>query len=256
MRILDRSVSGLAVLVTGAGSGIGRACAELFAREGASVGVTDYGLDRAQAVVDQIVTEGGNARAWRLDVADGQEIATKVAELASAFGRLDIVVNNAGVPASARLTDVDYEDIWDRTVSINLTAHQRVVRAALPFLKQSPCARIVNIASTEGLAAQANVSPYVATKTGVVGLTRAMAVELGRDGITANCICPGPIDSDMTSDISPEDKRRFARRRTAIGRYGIPEEIADMVLNFSLPSSAFLTGVALAVDGGIMARSV
>ena len=136
-----------------------------------------------------------------------------------------------------------------------LTAHQRVIRAALPYLRKSKWPRIVNIASTEALGATALHSPYSAAKAGVTGLTRSLAVELGRDGITVNCICPGPITTGTTARISDEHKAVFARRRTALGRYGDPEEVAHMTLSLCLPAASFLTGAVIPVDGGLMARN-
>jgi 3-oxoacyl-[acyl-carrier protein] reductase len=131
------------------------------------------------------------------------------------------------------------------------TNHSR----ALPYLRQSKSPRIINIASTEALGATALHSPYSAAKAGVVGLTRSLAVELGRDGITVNCICPGPITTGMTAQISDEHKAIYARRRTALGRYGDPEEIAHMTLSLCLPAASFLTGAIIPVDGGLMARN-
>jgi 3-oxoacyl-[acyl-carrier protein] reductase len=135
-----------------------------------------------------------------------------------------------------------------------LSAHQRIIRAALSYLRRSTCPRIVNIASTEALGATALHSAYSAAKAGVTGLTRSLAVELGRDGITVNCIRPGPITTAMTARIPDEHKRISARRRTALGR-GDPEEVAHMTLSLYLPAASFLTGAVIPVDGGLMARN-
>ena len=137
----------------------------------------------------------------------------------------------------------------------SFTAHTRTIRAALPWLRRAPHPRIVNIASTEGLGATRFGSPYTAAKTGVIGLTRSLAVELGPEGITVNCICPGPIRTGMTAAIAEEAKLEYARRRTALRRYADPEEVAQMTLSLVLPAASFTTGVALPVDGGLTIRN-
>ena len=252
---LSRSVKGLTVLVTGAASGMGRATAHVFAAEGANVAVTDIGLEPTQKVADAITTTGGSAKAWKLDVADRDDIATVVDDVAKYFGGLDIIVNNAGISVRVAIDDDGYEEAWAKGIAVMLTAHPRIIRAALPYLRKSKCPRIVNIASTEALGATALHSPYSAAKAGVTGLTRSLAVELGRDGITVNCICPGPITTAITARISDEHKAIYARRRTALNRYGDPEEVAHMTLSLCLPAASFLTGAVIPVDGGLMARN-
>ncbi len=252
---LSRSVRGLTVIVTGAASGMGRATARVFAAEGANVAVTDYDEAGAKAVADAITASGGSARAWRLDVADAEAVRTVVADIAKHFGGLDIVVNNAGISAALPIDDDGYDALWDRAVAVLLTAQQRIIRAALPYLRKSKSPRIVNIASTEALGATRLHSPYSAAKAGVTGLTRSLAVELGREGITVNCICPGPITTGMTDRIPDEQKAVYAKRRTALNRYGDPEEVAHMTLSLCLPAASFLTGAVIPVDGGLMARN-
>ena len=251
--LLSRSVAGRVAIVTGAASGIGRATALLLASEGAKVAVTDLDLPACEAVAAEA---GPNARAFALDVADGAAIKRTVADIAVHFGGIDILINNAGVSSFAPLDAEDeYEAIWHRAIAVMLTAHQRMVRAALPFLRQSDAARIVNIASTEGLGATPGDTPYVAAKSGVVGLTRGLAVDLGRDGITVNCICPGPIRTGMTDKVAEDDKAVFAKRRTALRRYGAPEEVAHVTLSLVLPAASYITGAIIPVDGGLMARN-
>jgi 3-oxoacyl-[acyl-carrier protein] reductase len=252
---LSRSVRGLTVLVTGAASGMGRATARVFAAEGANVAVTDYDGAGAQAVADAIVASGGSAKAWQFDVADAAAVTRVVNEVAQHFGGLDIVVNNAGISTVSAIDGDGYDALWDRGIAVLLTAQQRIIRAALPHLRKSKCPRIVNIASTEALGATALHSPYSAAKAGVTGLTRSLAVELGREGITVNCICPGPITTGMTDRISAEHKAIYAKRRTALNRYGDPEEVAHMTLSLCLPAASFLTGAVIPVDGGLMARN-
>lgn len=253
---LSRSIAGRTAIVTGAASGMGRATAILFASEGAKVAVTDLDQASCDAVVAEIRANGGTANAYALDVSNYDAIKSVVANVASDFGGIDILVNNAGISAFCPLDAGDeYDAIWDRALSILLTAHQRTVRAALPWLRKSDAARIVNIASTEGLGATPGDTPYVAAKTGVTGLTRGMAVDLGKEGITVNCICPGPIRTGMTNNVPEDDKTLYAKRRTALRRYAWPEEVAHMTLSLVLPAASFITGVVIPVDGGLMARN-
>lgn len=252
---LSRSVKGLTVLVTGAASGMGRATAEVFAAEGANVALTDLSDEAVEGIAAELRSKGLSARGWALDVADHGAIKSVVEEVATHFGGLDIVVNNAGISAFCPLDDPNYDAVWDRAILVLLTAHQRLIRAALPHLRRSASGRIVNIASTEALGATNRDSPYCAAKAGVTGLTRALAVELGKEGITVNCICPGPIDTGMTANVSDADRAVFAQRRTALRRYGLPEEVAHMTLSLCLPAASYITGAVIPVDGGLMARN-
>lgn len=254
---LSRSIAGKAAIVTGAASGMGRATAHLFAAEGAKVAVTDLRQDACDAVVAEIDAAGaaGEARAWALDVSDEAAIGRVVGEAAAAFGGLDILVNNAGFAIPADIAEDSYEDSWGPTIAVMLSAHQRMIRAALPHLRQSESPRIVNIASTEGLGATPGNSPYVAAKHGVIGLTRGLAVDLGREGITVNCICPGPIRTGITDAIPEEHKMIYAKRRVPLRRYGIPEEVAHMTLSCVLPAASFLTGAVIPVDGGLTIKN-
>jgi 3-oxoacyl-[acyl-carrier protein] reductase len=252
---LSRSVKDRAVIVTGAASGMGRATANLFAQEGASVAVTDINEAGVRAVADEIKAEGGTVEAWRLDVLDGDAIKQVVSEIGSRFGRIDILINNAGFMAFRRLDDEGFDAVWEKALGGLLTAQQRLVRAALPYLRKSDAARIVNIASTEGLGATPGDTPYAVAKTGVIGLTRALAVDLGPEGITVNCICPGPIRTGLTEAISEEHKEIFAKRRTALKRYGYPEEVAHITFSLCLPAASYITGAVIPVDGGLTIRN-
>ena len=253
----SRSIAGRVAIVTGAASGMGRATAQLFADEGAKVAAVDLGEDRVATVVDEIIGAGGTAQGWALDVSDRDGVPRVVNEIRAALGPIDILVNNAGIAVGLPFqTSRDtYLEAWDRTLAVNLTAHVLLIQACLEDLQRNADGRVVNIASTEGLGASAGQSPYTAAKHGVIGLTRSLAVELGRTGVTFNCICPGPIHTGMTAVIPEEAKTKFARRRVPLRRYGDPEEVAQITLSLVLPAASYLNGVVIPVDGGMLAQN-
>lgn len=252
---LSRSIEGKVALITGAASGMGRATARLFADEGAKVAIADVNSAGVEAVAKEINDAGGDAAAWTLDVSNKDAAVQIVGEVVERFGGLDILVNNAGVSLGQPIDSDTFEEAWERTLAVNLTAHIRLIRAAFPQLSRNGDGRIVNIASTEGLGATAGISPYTASKHGVVGLTRSLAVELGSKGVTVNCICPGAIHTGMTEMIPEEAKTKFARRRVPLRRYGDPEEVAHGTLNFVLPASSYMNGAILPVDGGLTTQN-
>lgn len=255
---LSRSIAGRTAIVTGAASGMGRATAHLLADEGARVIVADLGEQRVANVVEEIRVAHGEQAALGVvtDVSDPAQLERLVSRTVDVTGRLDIVVNNAGVSVinSPFQPADEFEESWAQTLDVNLTAHARLVRLALPHLLDSDAGRIVNIASTEALVSTAGLGAYAATKAGVIGLTQSLAVELGRHGITVNAICPGPIATAMTAGIDDESKEKYARRRVPLRRYGDPEEVAQMTLNLCLPASSFVNGAHIPVDGGMSIR--
>lgn len=257
---LSRSVANRSVIVTGAASGMGRATAHLFADEGARVAVADLGEQRVGAVVDEIRAAHGDTAAIGVgaDVADPEQLRGLVERTVDAFGGIDVVINNAGValPTSMFADADEYESNWATTVDINLTAHARLVRLALPYLMDSDSARVVNIASTEAIVTSAGMAAYAATKAGVVGLTKSMAVELGRHGITVNCICPGPIRTGMTDDIPDDAKQTYANRKVPLRRYGEAEEVAHITVSLCVPAASYVNGAVIPVDGGMSIRHV
>ena len=255
---LSRSLAGKRVIVTGAASGMGRATAHLFADEGARVAVVDLGEDRVHAVVGEIeAVHGPNVAAgFVADVGRHEALKAMVAGVTAAFGGIDVLINNAGVSLinSAFQDEESFESNWATTLDVNLTAHARLIRLCLRSLQEAGGGRIVNIASTESIVTTAGLAAYAATKAGVVGLTKSFAVELGRHGITVNCICPGPINTGMTAGIDDAAKATYAKRRVPLRRYGDPEEVAHMTVNLCLPSSSFVNGAIIPVDGGMTIR--
>src|SRR5581483_5187644 len=187
--------------------------------EGARVGIVDRDAERLQAVAEEIRGNRGSVHAVAADVSEEGAPQRAIDEIREALGPVDALVNNAGISTHIPIGDDGFDEALARTLQINLVAYTRFVRAALADLKRDRQGRIVNVASTEALGATPGLSPYTISKHGVVGLTRALAAELGPDGVTVNCICPGPINTAMTAVIPDEHKQRYARRRTVLHRY-------------------------------------
>ena len=248
---LSRSVEGKVALITGSGSGMGRATSYVFAEAGAKVVVSDINKKQIEEVSSEINSSNGTCLKQILDVTNQENINEVIANIIKEFGQLDILINNAGISIPTTIDDENYEESWDRTFNVLLKGQVNLIRAALPLIRESDCGRIVNISSTEGLGATPRISPYTSAKHGVIGLTRSLAVELGSQGITVNCICPGPINTAMTAAIPIEDKQIYARRRVPLKRYGEPEEVAHMTLSLCLPAASFVNGAVLPVDGGL-----
>ena len=248
---LSRSIENKVALITGATSGMGLATAKLFSDQNAQVIVTDLNEDKVNEVVKEISSYGKKCHGIKLDVTNLTEIKSAVTEIVKLFGGIDILINNAGISIPTLINDENYEEYWDITFNVLLKAQVQMIRETLPYIQKSESGRIVNISSTEGLGATPRQSPYTSAKHGVIGLTKSLAVELGSRGITINCICPGPIRTGMTEKIPEEDKNLYAKRRVPLKRYGEPEEVAHATLNFCLPSSSFINGAVLPVDGGL-----
>lgn len=248
---LSRSIEGQVALITGAGSGMGRATAFVFAEAGAKVVVSDVNEKQIDEVANEIISSERTCLKQVLDVTNQENINEAVSNTIKEFGQLDILVNNAGISIPTTIDDENYEESWDKTFDVLLKGQVNLIRTAIPFIRKSVCGRIVNISSTEGMGATPRISPYTSAKHGVIGLTRSLAAELGAEGITVNCICPGPINTAMTAAIPEEDKQIYARRRVPLKRYGEPEEVAHMTLSLCLPAASFVNGAVLPVDGGL-----
>jgi NAD(P)-dependent dehydrogenase (short-subunit alcohol dehydrogenase family) len=241
-------LDGRRIVVTGAASGMGAVIAKLFAEEGAALALLDRNADGVQAVADAL-----GAAAFACDVSDRSSVDAIVAEAGGVLGRIDGVINAAGILIAKQFDELDSES-WDRMIAVNLTGPYNIVRAALPMLRASPRATIVNIASTGGLMPMAGLSGYGASKAGLAMFTKGLAFDLGPN-IRANTICPGVIKTEMTRYLweNPEHTAR-AEERVALKRLGVPEDVARAALFFSTEDSGFTTGTELPVDGGFSWR--
>ena len=218
--------------------------------------LADWSGEALAAVADEISVVHGSrcVGSMRCDVSVDADRRTLVTEAVASLGGVDVLVNNAGIsrPTSVNADDSSFVRGWDETLAVNLSAHAHLVRLCLPWLEIAPNGgRVVNIASTEALVATRGLSAYTASKHGVIGLTKGLAVELGRRNVTVNAVCPGPILTGMTAGIPDESKSAYARRKVPVGRYGDPEEVAHMILSLSVPAASFVNGAALVVDGGM-----
>lgn len=241
---------GKVVLVTGAASGIGRASAQAFAREGATVVVADVDEDGAQATVDHLVADGAEAAFLRCDVSKPDDVAGLIGSVVQRFGKLDVAHNNAGVEGrTVPLADVSLDD-WQRVFGINVTGVFLCMQEEIRSMLQTGGGAIVNTASVSGLLGGWNLSTYTAAKHAVVGLTKAAACDYGERGIRINAVCPGAIDTPFIAELPPAFRRQLAQGHP-IGRLGAAEEIADAVVWLASPRASFMLGHALPVDGGV-----
>lgn len=253
---MARLVDGKIALVTGGGSGIGRATALTFAREGAKVVVADVVVAGGEETVRLIKAAGGEASFVKADMAKAAEVEALVQKAVATYGRLDCAHNNAGIEGATGKT-ADYNEAdWDRVISINLTGVWLCMKyEILQMLKQGGGA-IVNTASDAGLLGVPQMPAYVASKHGVVGLTKTAALEYAKSGIRVNAVCPGVIKTPMVERITGQRPGRAERMIAAepVGRMGKPEEIAEAVVWLCSEAASFVTGLPMPVDGGIAAQ--
>ncbi|MHB8383615.1 MAG: SDR family NAD(P)-dependent oxidoreductase [Candidatus Binataceae bacterium] len=251
-------------IVTGAGSGIGRATAIGFAQRGGTIVVADINAENAARVAEAITAHDGKALAMTVDVTRAADIDRMIAETKSRFGRIDFLHNNAfGLPASAststeasgRLADVE-DGVWNYMIDVGLTAVWRAMKRVLPIMRAQGSGAIVNTASISGMRADYGIAAYNAAKAGVINLTRVGAIEYARDGVRVNCICPGAIRTPLLQPAleMPGFADRF-REAIPMGRLGEPEEMANVVLFLASDLASFVTGAAIVADGGQTAKT-
>jgi NAD(P)-dependent dehydrogenase (short-subunit alcohol dehydrogenase family) len=250
-------LSGKVAFITGGGTGIGRACSVLFAREGARVAIGGRRKEPLQAVAREIESVGGKAFAVTCDVTDRKSVELAVGAATKHFGRLDILVNNAGAVVVATAEDTSDED-WDRVLAANLTGTFIVSRAALSHLRAAGGGTIVNIGSILGIVARKQRVAYCAAKAGVTGLTKAMALDHAHEKIRVNCICPSLIETELglrSIQMAPDPAAEREKRTAGIplGRLGLPDDVAQMAVYLASDESAWVTGAALPLDGGLTA---
>jgi 3-oxoacyl-[acyl-carrier protein] reductase len=241
---------GRVALVTGASQGIGHACALALAREGATVAVAARNQQKLDALVAEIVSAGGNAAAFVMDVADEERVKVGVKSAVAQFGKIDILVNNAGVTRDQLVMRMKRSD-WDAVLNTNLTSAYLCIQQVIGSMLKQRWGRIINISSVFGQMGQVGQANYAASKAGLIGLTMAMAREVASRNITCNAVAPGFIETSMTAALS-EEFRQTAVKTIPLGRVGSPEDVASAVRFLASEEAGYITGHVLNVNGGLL----
>lgn len=245
MRLKDK-----VALITGAGQGIGKTTALLFAHHGASIIAADVNEAQAMLTAQEITAAGGKATAVKVNVANFQECERAAAAAIETYGAIHILINNAGITRDATLAKMT-EEQFDQVISVNLKGVFNMTKAVTPYMVEKGYGKIVNTSSVVGLYGNFGQTNYVATKSGVIGMTKVWAREFGRKGITVNAVAPGFIATDMISTV-PEKVISGIKERTPLQRLGEPIDIANAYLFLASDESAFVSGIVLSVDGGMV----
>ena len=242
MRLKDK-----VALITGGANGIGLATAKRFAKEGAKIILWDL-FEKGKDVVEQLTKDGHQAIFAKVSVADQDQVLKAVESAHKHFGRIDILINNAGITKDRTLLKMSKQE-WDDVISVNLTGVFNCTQAVVPIMKEQNYGRILSASSNVAIRGNYGQTNYVATKSAIIGMTKVWALELGRFGITANCIAPGFIQTAMT-DAMPEEVRKQSLAHIPVGKWGVPDDIANGYLYLASDEAAFVSGICLTIDGG------
>lgn len=252
-RLFD--LTGRVALVTGGSKGLGKAMAQGFAEAGADIVISSRHSSELEQALPEILAGTTSRGQWFVaDMTSRTDVDHLAASALKAMGRVDILVNNAGSNVPQGIDVID-DDSWDRIVELNLTSCMRLTRAVVPQMKSRKWGRIIHISSILGLASKEGRNAYSATKAGLIGVSRAMALDLGSYGITVNCLAPGPFLTDLPASVLTADEQQAFAARTAIGRWGDPKELAGAALLLASEASSYITGTTITVDGGLMCKA-
>ncbi len=242
-------LEGKVTLITGGAQGIGKSIALRMASEGSVIAVADMNRERAEEAAQEIIRGGGTAKAFFMNVSDDVSVDASVEEVLDAFGRIDVLINNAGITRDNLMIRMKKED-WDLVLAVNLTGTFLVSKSVVRHMMKARRGSIINIASVVGLMGNAGQANYSATKAGVIGLTKTMAKEFASRGVTVNAIAPGYIQTEMTEHLSDEAKQAFMTV-IPLKRPGTPGDVAAVAAFLASPDAAYLTGQVISVDGGM-----
>jgi 3-oxoacyl-[acyl-carrier protein] reductase len=240
-------LKGKVALITGGANGIGLATATRFAKEGAKIILWDVS-EKGNEVVEQLKKEGHDAIFKKVSVTNENEVTTAVTEAHEHFGRIDILINNAGITRDRTLLKMSKQE-WDDVIGVNLTGVFNCTQAVAPIMKEQNYGRIVSASSNVAIRGNYGQTNYVATKSAIIGMTKVWALELGRFGITVNCIAPGFIKTAMT-DMMPEEVKKNSLAHIPVGHWGVPDDIANGYLYLASDEASFVSGICLTIDGG------
>ncbi len=246
----ELSLEGKVALVTGGARGIGKEIALRFAREGADIAICDVNLEETEKIAKEIQKTGKQCLAFKTDVTDSKDVQVTIDKILDKLGKLDILINNAGITRDSLVLRMSEED-WDRVIAVNLKGCFVCTRAAAKVMLKQRFGKIVNLASIIGIMGNTGQANYAASKAGIIGLTKSVAKELASRGVSVNAIAPGFIKTEMTAKLS-EDVQKRMLSGIPLGRFGESKDVADLALFLSSESSSYITGQVIQIDGGML----